>query len=35
MPGERRYRQRAQSERDGIALPAAEWARLQALAAAV
>ena len=34
MPGERRYRQRAQSERDGIALPAAEWARLQALAAA-
>ena len=34
MPGERRYRQRAQSARDGIALPAAEWARLQALAAA-
>ncbi|MDU7587770.1 MAG: Ldh family oxidoreductase, partial [Acidovorax sp.] len=32
QPGERRYRQRAQSLREGIALPAATWQELQRLA---
>ena len=34
MPGERRYRQRAQSDREGIVLDAATWQRLQELAGA-
>jgi len=34
LPGERRYRQRAQSLREGVALPAATWAELQRLAQA-
>ncbi len=34
LPGERRYRQRLSSLREGVALPAATWAELQRLAQA-